>query len=108
MRPETLAAQALGEVDGQTGAIIPSPPSTTYLRDPDNGYSRGRCYSRADNPTYDQAAHLLTELYRRTLDLTPPGLPSDNSCESLGFHQESLGFHQMQGEPCRVNSRYRQ
>jgi cystathionine gamma-synthase len=63
LRPETLAAQALGEVDGQTGAIIPSiHPSTTYLRDPDNGYSRGRCYSRADNPTYDQAAQLLTEL----------------------------------------------
>lgn len=61
--PETLAAQALGWIDQQTGAIIPPiHPSTTYLRDPDNSYSRGRVYARADNPTYDAAAALLTEL----------------------------------------------
>lgn len=63
LRPETLAAQALGHVDPQSGAIIPSiHPATTFERDPDNSYSRGRCYSRIDNPTYDQAAQLLSEL----------------------------------------------
>lgn len=63
LTPETLAAQALGRIDEQTGAIIPSiHPSTTYLRDPDNGYSRGRMYARIDNPTFDPAAALLTAL----------------------------------------------
>ncbi len=63
LRPETLAAQALGLIDEASGAIIPSiHPSTTYLRDPDNGYRRGRVYSRADNPTYEQAAALLSAL----------------------------------------------
>ncbi|MCR6631934.1 MAG: aminotransferase class V-fold PLP-dependent enzyme [Magnetospirillum sp.] len=63
LRPETLAAHALGRVDEATGAIIPAiHPSTTYERDADLGYSRGRCYSRADNPTYDAAADTLTAL----------------------------------------------
>lgn len=63
LRPETLAAHALGRVDEATGAIIPPlHPSTTYERDGDLGYSRGRCYSRADNPTYDAAADTLTAL----------------------------------------------
>ena len=63
LRPETLAAHATGVVDGATGAIIPPiHPSTTFERDADLGYSRGRCYSRADNPTYDSAADTLTAL----------------------------------------------
>jgi cystathionine gamma-synthase len=62
-RPETVAAQGTGGVDEQTGAIIPPiHPATTYERDADLGYSRGRCYSRADNPTYDAAAATLTAL----------------------------------------------
>jgi cystathionine gamma-synthase len=63
LRPETLAAHALGRVDGETGAIIPPiHASTTYERDADLGYSRGRCYARADNPTFDAAADTLTAL----------------------------------------------
>jgi cystathionine gamma-synthase len=62
-RPETLAATALGHDDPATGAIIPPlHPSTTYLRDDDNRYSRGRMYARADNPTFDAAADTLTAL----------------------------------------------
>jgi cystathionine gamma-synthase len=62
-RPETLAATALGHDDAATGAIIPPlHPSTTYLRDGDNRYSRGRMYARADNPTFDAAADTLTAL----------------------------------------------
>ncbi|HVI49774.1 MAG TPA: aminotransferase class I/II-fold pyridoxal phosphate-dependent enzyme [Candidatus Sulfotelmatobacter sp.] len=62
-RPETLAAQALGHVDAETGAIIPPlHASTTFERDADLNYGRGRCYSRADNPTYDIAADTLTAL----------------------------------------------
>ena len=62
-KPETLAAQAMGRVDADTGAITPPiHPSTTYERDADLGYSRGICYSRADNPTGAAAADTLTAL----------------------------------------------
>ncbi len=63
LRPETWAAHAMGRVDEPTGALIPPiHPSTTYERDADNGYARGRCYSRTDNPTYDAAAATVTAL----------------------------------------------
>jgi len=61
--PETLAATALGHTDEATGAIIPPlNPSTTYLRDEDNLYRRGRMYARADNPTFDAATDTITAL----------------------------------------------
>jgi cystathionine gamma-synthase len=63
LRPESLAAQALGWVDESTRAI--NPPihvSSTYLRDPDNEYRSGRVYMRADNPAFDQAEALITAL----------------------------------------------
>jgi cystathionine gamma-synthase len=63
LRPATLAAQALGWVDERTRAVSPSlHPATTYERDPDNRYSSGRIYTRAENPTYDQPEALLTAL----------------------------------------------
>ena len=61
--PESLTAQGLGWVDEATRAI--SPPvhmSSTYLRDPDNGYRSGRVYMRDQNPAFDQAEALITEL----------------------------------------------
>ena len=62
-RPETLAATALGREEASTGAITPPlHPSTTYLRDPDNLYRRGRAYGRPDNPTFDIAGQTLTAL----------------------------------------------
>ncbi len=63
LRPESVAAQALGWIDETTRAI--NPPihvSSTYLRDADNGYSSGRVYMRADNPAFDQAEAVITEL----------------------------------------------
>jgi cystathionine gamma-synthase len=61
--PETLAAQMLGNIDKETGALIPPlHPSTTYERETDLSYRHGRLYSRADNPTYDIAANMLTAL----------------------------------------------
>ena len=63
LRAETLAAQAGGNVDAATGAIIPPiHPSATYERSADLTYPHGRMYSRADNPTYDAAANTLTAL----------------------------------------------
>jgi hypothetical protein len=52
--PETLAAQAMGDVDATSGALVPAiHPSTTYERGPDGTYPSGLVYTRADNPTYD-------------------------------------------------------
>ena len=52
VHPATLAAQALGWIDETSGAVVmPMHTATTFLRDPDNQYRRGRGYGRADNPT---------------------------------------------------------
>src|SRR6202011_3584260 len=56
-------AQALGWTDSSTGAVVlPVHTATTFVRDPDNQYRRGRSYGRADNPSYDQPQALLTAL----------------------------------------------
>lgn len=63
--PESITAQGLGWVDEATRAI--NPPihvSSTYLRDPDNGYRSGRVYMRDHNPAFEQAEALITELER--------------------------------------------
>ena len=63
MKPETIAAQALGWIDDQTKAV--SPPihmSTTYVRDADNQYRSGRVYARDHNPSFDQAEAVLCAL----------------------------------------------
>src|SRR5881409_893755 len=60
---ETLAAQALGEIDQASGALSPPiHPSTIYERSPDGSYKSGLAYTRADNPTYDHAERLLAAL----------------------------------------------
>ncbi|MDY0019452.1 MAG: PLP-dependent transferase [Anaerolineae bacterium] len=62
-KPETLAAQGLGWVEGTTRSVTPAVyPSTTFLRNPDLTYHEGRKCARADNPTYDQAAALIATL----------------------------------------------
>jgi cystathionine gamma-synthase len=63
LHPATLAAQGLGWTDESTGSVVlPIHTATTFLRDPDNQYRRGRSYGRADNPGYDQPQALLTAL----------------------------------------------
>src|SRR5947208_11184638 len=63
LSPETLAAQAMGDVDATSGALTPAiHPSTTYERSPDGTYRSGLVYTRADNPTYDHAERLLGTL----------------------------------------------
>jgi cystathionine gamma-synthase len=63
LHPATLAAQAMGSTDEATGAVVlPIHTATTFLRDPDNQYRRGRSYGRADNPSYDQPQALLSAL----------------------------------------------
>jgi cystathionine gamma-synthase len=63
VHPESVAAQALGWIDERTRAI--NPPihvSSTFLRDADNGYSSGRVYMRDQNPAFEQAEAVITEL----------------------------------------------
>src|SRR6201995_4443891 len=63
MKPATVAAQALGWIDETTRAVAPPlHPSSTFIRDEDNQYRSGRNYSRADNPSYDQAEAVLASL----------------------------------------------
>ncbi|HKS89639.1 MAG TPA: PLP-dependent aspartate aminotransferase family protein [Stellaceae bacterium] len=63
LRPATLAAQALGWTDPATGGVVlPLHTATTFERDPDNQYRRGRSYGRADNPGYDQPEAVITAL----------------------------------------------
>ncbi|MDC7786846.1 PLP-dependent aspartate aminotransferase family protein [Rhodoplanes sp. TEM] len=62
-KPRTLAAQALGDIEPQTGGIVPPVHvATTFLRDPDNGYSSGYVYGRPDNATVRQAEGVLAAL----------------------------------------------
>jgi cystathionine gamma-synthase len=52
MHPDTIAAQANGAIDEATGAIVPPVHvATTFLRDPDNQYTKGYLYGRPDNGT---------------------------------------------------------
>jgi len=63
LKPETIAAQALGWVDDKTRAIVPPiHTSTTFIRDADNQYRSGHGYARDQNPTFDQAEAVLTAL----------------------------------------------
>ena len=63
LKPESIAAQALGWIDDATRAITPPiHVSSTYLRDDDNQYRSGRVYARADNPAFDQAEAVLAKL----------------------------------------------
>ena len=63
LKPESIAAQALGWVDEKTKSVVePIYTSTTFIRDPDNQYRNGRVYGRDQNPTYDQAEAVLTAL----------------------------------------------
>ena len=63
LSPETLAAQALGDVDPLTGGLSPViNPSTNYEQQPDGSNPQDRVYTRADNPTFEYAEGLLAAL----------------------------------------------
>ncbi len=59
----SLAAQALGRIDPATkGVVTPLHLATTFLRDPDNGYSSGFSYARPDNATVREAEAVIAML----------------------------------------------
>ena len=64
LHPATIATQTTGagrdeQYDGVAPAIY---PASTYLRDVDLSYPKGKCYSRADNPTVTPAEDTLCSL----------------------------------------------
>jgi cystathionine gamma-synthase len=63
LHAETLVAQGMGRVAAPYRDIVPPIyVSTTYERAGDGSFPGGRTYSRADNPTYDQAEALIASL----------------------------------------------
>ncbi len=89
--PATLAAQGLGWTDPATGALVmPIQPATTYIRDADNQYRRGRNYARADNPGYDQPQALLTALEGGAASLV---FASGMAAATTVFRALPLGAH---------------
>lgn len=63
LSPETLAAQALGQVSPPFHDLAPPVHlSTTFERAADGSYPGGRVYSRDASPAYDQAEALLCAL----------------------------------------------
>jgi cystathionine gamma-synthase len=63
LRPESIAAQALGWIDEASKALAPAlQPSTTFIRDADNQYRAGYVYARDQNVTFDQVEAVLAAL----------------------------------------------
>lgn len=63
LTPESFTAQALGQIDETTKALVPPiHVSSTFERDADGEYSSGRGYSRPHNPAYDEPEALLATL----------------------------------------------
>src|SRR5215203_3642018 len=59
----SLAAQAMGDIDPITKAVVPPiHVPTTYTRDPDNAYASGYAYGRPDNATVRQAEAVIAML----------------------------------------------
>jgi cystathionine gamma-synthase len=89
--PATLAAQALGWTDPATGGVVlPLSTATTFERDPDNQYRRGRSYGRADNPGYDQPQALITALEEGAASLL---FASGMAAATAVFNSLTLGAH---------------
>src|SRR5258708_6997434 len=91
VQPATLAAQGLGWIDETTGGVVmPMHTATTFLRDPDNQYRRGRSYGRADNPSYDQPQALITALEGGAASLL---FASGMAAAAAVFHSLDPGAH---------------
>src|SRR6266853_4966718 len=91
LHPATLAAQGLGWTDESTGAVVlPLSTATTFERDPDNRYRRGRSYGRADNPGYDQPQALITALEGGAASLL---FASGMAAATAVFRSLPLGAH---------------
>ncbi len=60
---QTLVAQSFGPPETVTNAVTPPiHMSSTFLRDPDNGYSTGYVYGRSDNRSVQHAESIIASL----------------------------------------------
>ncbi len=65
LKARTILAQAHGAGDATTRSLVPPIHlSTTFIRDPDNGYESGYVYGRTDNATVKQVEIILATLER--------------------------------------------
>ena len=64
LSPATVAAQAAGAIDAETGGVVPGiSMATTYLRGADNALARpGNTYGRDDNDTVREAEEVIRVL----------------------------------------------
>jgi len=91
LKRSTLAAQALGWIDPTTRALVPPiHTSAPYERAPDSSYPGGRTYTRDDNPTYDRAEALLSELEGGAASLL---FSSGMAAATTVFETLALGDH---------------
>lgn len=95
LKPETLAAQALGVEDETTGSIVPPIYlSTTYARDDHYEKTQGRSYIRDQGPTQQHAEQVVAAL--------------EGGAQALSFGSGiaacTAGFHALkQGERAAVS-----
>ena len=89
LKPETLAAQALGAIDMETGAVVPPVHfSTTYFRDDAYGATGGRTYIRDHGPTQQQVEEIIATLENGVEAAT---FASGNAACTAGFHTLEAG-----------------
>lgn len=64
LHPETIAAQALGHIDRETGGVVPPlQPATTFARGADYSLLKpGNTYARDDAPTVREAEAIIAAL----------------------------------------------
>ena len=91
VHPQTLAAQALGEICTVTGAVIPPVQlATTYARDGEYLSRDGRSYIRDTSPTVEQAENIICALEKGEDALL---FPSGLSACTAAFHALKQGDH---------------
>ncbi len=91
LHPETLAAQAFGEICPTTGAVVPPlQVATTFARDGDYQQRDGRGYIRDTSPTVEQAAKIICALEKGQDALM---FPSGLSACTAAFHTLKKGDH---------------
>jgi len=91
LQPQTLVAQAMGEICPVTGAVIPPVQvATTYARD--SGYETrdGRSYIRDSSPTVEQAENIICALEKGQQGML---FPSGLSACTAAFHCLKKGDH---------------
>lgn len=89
--PQTIVAQAMGEICPSTGAVIPPiQVSTTFARDSEYLVRDGRSYIRDSSPTVEQAENIICALEKGQQGVL---FPSGMSACTAAFHALQAGDH---------------